>query len=277
MRALDGELGVSPVAPLRRRVLFLGSALVWACAAQNPTPVARTVVVGAPAASPEPVGAQPTPICTPPLRAPKSLRGVRELVPSPDDPLAGQFGMADAIRDLVGHWPLRATIETSEGTLECTLWDEVAPRTVASFVGLARGLRPWRDAKSGAWRARPAYDGSTFHRIISGFMIQGGDPLGNGTGEPGFLLPDEIDESVRADRRGLLFMANRGPDTNGMQFFILDGAAPHLDARYTAFGECGPDEVIARIARVPTAAGDRPVTPVSIDHVRIAFKEPCRR
>lgn len=262
---------------MRSLALLLGSALAWACAARSPPPAPRTVVVAAPAGSREPTLVSPGQGCTPSLREPRPIRPTREPTPSPDDPLAGQFGLADAIRDLAGHWPLRATLETSEGTLECTLWDQVAPRTVASFVGLARGLRPWRDATTGAWRARPAYDGSSFHRIISGFMIQGGDPLGNGTGEPGFLVPDEIDESVRADRRGLLFMANRGPDTNGMQFFILDGAAPHLDARYTAFGECGPDELIAAIARVPTSAGDRPVTPVSIERVRISFQEPCRR
>lgn len=253
------------------------SAVVFAlaCAPERPPAPARTVLVAAPRAvvdeAPEPAAAR----CTPALRAPRPIRPVRELAPSLDDPLAGRFDLTDAIRDLHGQWPLRAVLETSEGNLECTLWDEVAPITVASFVGLARGLRPWRDPRSGTWRARPAYDGSSFHRVIPGFMIQGGDPTGTGSGEPGFLLPDEIDESVHTDRRGLLFMANRGPDTNGMQFFILDAPARHIDGRYTAFGECGPDEVIASIAAVRTGAGDRPLVPVTIERVRVAFAAPC--
>jgi len=252
-------------------------ACACACATAAPAPAPPTVVVATAAAPGDEAPKLEAPArCTPALRAPRPIRSPTEIAPSPDDPLAGRFELGDAIRDLHGSWPLRATLETSEGTLECTLWDEVAPRTVASFVGLARGLRPWRDPNVGAWGARPAYDGTTFHRVIAGFMIQGGDPKGNGSGEPGFLLPDEIDPSVHSDRRGLLYMANRGPNTNGMQFFILDAAAPHIDGRYTAFGDCGPDDIIESIARVPTGAGDRPVTPVRIERVRVSFKEPCR-
>ncbi|MBK9000985.1 MAG: peptidylprolyl isomerase [Myxococcales bacterium] len=250
--------------------------LVSACGAPAPAPPPRTVLVATPAEPAETAPEPPAASCTPAVREPRPIRPPKEVPQSPDDPLGGRFELADAIRGLSGGWPLVATLETSEGDLECTLWDQVAPRTVASFVGLARGLRPWREPKTGAWRARPAYDGSSFHRVIPGFMIQGGDPLGTGSGEPGFLLPDEIDESIHSDRRGLLFMANRGPDTNGMQFFVLDAPAPHIDGRYTAFGECEPGDVISGIARVPTGAGDRPVTPVSIERVRIAFKEPCR-
>lgn len=239
-------------------------------AAKPPVVMVTTPVEGATE------GELPVETCVPSPRPARPIRPPRDLPPHPDDPLAGHFDMADAIRDLSGQWPLRATLETNLGKLECTLWDEVAPRTVASFVGLARGLRPFRDPRSGEWRARPAYDGTTFHRVIRGFMIQGGDPTGFGSGEPGFLLPDEIDESVHTDRRGLLFMANRGPDTNGMQFFILDAPASHIDGRYTAFGECGPEEVIESIAQVQTGAGDRPLSPVTIERVRVAFATPCR-
>jgi peptidyl-prolyl cis-trans isomerase A (cyclophilin A) len=197
-----------------------------------------------------------------------ALAACQSVPPGPaGDPRHGVFGLKDATRGLAGSGPLYAEIATELGTLRCTLFDDRAPVTVANFVGLARGTRPWL-APEGRWVTRPAYDGTTFHRVIRGFMIQGGDPLGTGEGEPGYVIPDEIWPGASHDRRGQLAMANRGPNTNGMQFFITDGAAPHLDGGYTIFGECGPDELVARLASVPLRVGE-PVKPTRIEKVTI--------
>lgn len=194
---------------------------------------------------------------------------VAEVPISPDDPLKGKFTLEDATKDLEGKGKLIATMDTEFGTLECELYEDKAPITVANFVGLARGIRPFKD--DGEWVKRPGYDGSTFHRIVKGFMIQGGDPKGNGTGEPGYVIPDEIWPGAKHDERGLLCMANRGPNTNGMQFFITDAAAPHLDKGYTIFGKCGPDKVIDTLANQPVK-GQRAENPPKINKVTIQRK-----
>ena len=184
------------------------------------------------------------------------------------DPLNGKFSLADATAGLKGAGPLMATIDTSNGSVSCKLYDDKAPNTVANFIGLARGLRPWK-APNGDWVKRPSFDGTTFHRIIKGFMIQGGDPSGNGSGQPGYTIPDEIWAGAKHDRAGLLCMANAGHNTNGQQFFITDDAAAHLDGNYTIFGECSPVQTVHDIASVPLN-GERPVTPVVIKDVTIA-------
>lgn len=186
---------------------------------------------------------------------------------SPGDPLQGEFTLVDATAGLTGTGPLVATLKTSRGTLSCELFEDKAPITVANFVGLARGLRPFKD-RSGEWVKRPGYDGTTFHRIIRGFMIQGGDPFGTGSGDPGYVIPDEIWPGAKHDERGLLCMANRGPNTNGMQFFILDAPAPHLDKGYTIFGKCSPDSVIETLAQEKTR-GERPIEPPRIESVTV--------
>ncbi len=188
------------------------------------------------------------------------------------DPLNGSFSLADATKDLKGNGAIVAKIETSKGTLQCKLFDDKAPVTVANFIGLATGKRTWKDPRSGEWVNKPAYDGTTFHRIIKGFMIQGGDARGNGTGEPGYVIKDEIWEGAKHDKPGLLCMANRGPNTNGAQFFITDAAAAHLDGGYTIFGECAPVEVVHDIANV-SVAGERPTQPVTIKTVTISRDE----
>jgi peptidyl-prolyl cis-trans isomerase A (cyclophilin A) len=188
------------------------------------------------------------------------------------DPQSGTFSLADATKDLKGSGPLVAKIETNKGTLQCKLFDDKAPVTVANFIGLATGKRAWKDPRTGEWVNKPAYDGTTFHRIIKGFMIQGGDPKGNGSGEPGYVIKDEIWEGAKHDKAGLLCMANRGPNTNGAQFFITDAAAPHLDNGYTIFGECAPVEVVHDIANV-SVAGERPTQPVTIKTVTISRDE----
>ncbi len=191
------------------------------------------------------------------------------------DPHKGSFTLAEATKELTGKGPIVATIDTSMGALQCKLFDDKAPLTVANFIGLATGKRAWKDPSTDEWVNRPAYDGTGFHRIIKGFMIQGGDPKGNGSGEPGYTIKDEIWEGAKHDRAGLLCMANRGPDTNGAQFFITDAAAAHLTkaGTYTIFGECAPVDTVHQIANVETAPGDRPTKPVTITKVTITRDE----
>jgi peptidyl-prolyl cis-trans isomerase A (cyclophilin A) len=143
-----------------------------------------------------------------------------------------------------------ATFQTSMGDIVVKLMPQKAPRTVENFVGLAEGTKEWTDPKTGQKVKRPLYDGTVFHRVISQFMIQGGDPLGNGTGGPGYRFGDEIGPDNRFDRPGLLAMANAGPNTNGSQFFITEVPTPHLDRGHTIFGEAvkGQD-LVAKIAR----------------------------
>jgi peptidyl-prolyl cis-trans isomerase A (cyclophilin A) len=183
------------------------------------------------------------------------------------DPLDGKFTLAQATAGLPAQGKLFADIRTPKGTLECELYSDKAPITVANFVGLARGLRPFKDP-SGNWVKKAAYDGTTFHRVIKGFMIQGGDPAGSGAGEPGYTIVDEIWDGAKHDARGYLCMANRGKNTNGMQFFITDAAAAHLDGGYTIFGKCQPDSVIEALAS-SEVSGDRAVNPPKIESVVI--------
>ena len=202
--------------------------------------------------------------------APAASEESDESPPGTGDPLKGAFSLADATKNVKGTGALTAKIETSLGTAFCRLFDDKAPVTVANFIGLATGERTWKDPKSGKWVNKPAYDGTTFHRIIKGFMIQGGDQKGNGTGEPGYVIKDEIWEGGKHDRTGLLCMANRGPNTNGAQFFITEEAKASLDGKYTIFGECAPTQVIHDIAKVPTGPSDKPETPVIIKSVKIS-------
>ncbi|MDB5214834.1 MAG: Peptidyl-prolyl cis-trans isomerase [Myxococcaceae bacterium] len=194
----------------------------------------------------------------------------REIPPNPDDPLKGSFTLADATKNVKGSGALSAKIETSLGTMQCRLFDDKAPVTVANFIGLATGERTWKDPNTNKWVNKPAYDGTTFHRVIKGFMIQGGDPLGSGAGEPGYVIKDEIWDGGKHDRIGLLCMANRGPNTNGAQFFITEESRPSLDGKYTIFGECAPAQVVHDIAKVPTGPSDKPQTPVTIKSVKIS-------
>lgn len=191
--------------------------------------------------------------------------------PDTKDPHAGNFTLAEALKGLPSKGKLRATIRTSMGSFQCELFDDKAPKTVANFVGLARGVRQWWSAQDKAWVARPYYDGTTFHRVIPEFMIQGGDWKGDGSGDMWYTIPDELHPSLKHDRGGLLCMANRGPNTNEAQFFITEAAAAHLDTSYTIFGECSPVDLVKRIARVPQSGppNNRPLTPVVIEKVTI--------
>ena len=143
-----------------------------------------------------------------------------------------------------------ATLHTNHGDIRIELFDDHAPKTVRNFVGLADGSQEWTDPKTGAVKSEPLYDGVVFHRVISGFMIQGGDPLGTGTGGPGYRFADEFHPEKTFDRPYLLAMANAGPNTNGSQFFITVGPTPWLNFKHTIFGEVVKGlELVARIAR----------------------------
>jgi peptidyl-prolyl cis-trans isomerase A (cyclophilin A) len=161
---------------------------------------------------------------------------------------------------------LNAHFTTSEGNFTIRLFEEEAPATVANFVGLAAGTKEWTDPKSGQKVTRPLYDGLIFHRVIEGFIIQGGDPLGTGTGGPGFKFADEISPRLRHSKAGILSMANAGPNTNGSQFFITLGPTPWLDGKHTVFGEVVEGlDVVQRIGKTPTSKpGDRPLKPVTM-------------
>jgi peptidyl-prolyl cis-trans isomerase A (cyclophilin A) len=163
-----------------------------------------------------------------------------------------------------------ARFETTEGAFTIRLFEREAPNTVANFVGLAEGTKEWTDPETGEKKKEPFYDGVIFHRVIDGFMIQGGDRLGQGTGGPGYRFADEFHPSLRHSKAGILSMANSGPNTNGSQFFITLGPTPHLDNRHSVFGEVveGMD-VVKRIGAVPTGRQDRPVTPVVMNKISI--------
>jgi peptidyl-prolyl cis-trans isomerase A (cyclophilin A) len=165
---------------------------------------------------------------------------------------------------------LYAHFETSEGRFTVRLFEEQAPKTVANFVGLAWGSKEWKHPATGSLEKRPFYDGIVFHRVIDGFMIQAGDPLGQGTGGPGYTFADEFHPDLRHDKAGILSMANAGPNTNGSQFFITLAPTPHLDNRHSVFGEIveGMD-VVRTIGKVPTSRGDRPVTAVVMNKIII--------
>ncbi len=164
-----------------------------------------------------------------------------------------------------------AHFETSEGDFTARLFDKETPETVANFIGLADGSKSWTDPATGQAAEKPLYDGVVFHRIIAGFMIQGGDPVGRGTGGPGYSFGDEFHPDRRHDKTGILSMANAGPNTNGSQFFITLAPTPHLDDRHSVFGEVVEGlEVIQAIGKVPTSKpGDRPITDVVIKTIRI--------
>ena len=165
---------------------------------------------------------------------------------------------------------LYAHFDTTEGRFTAKLFEKEAPKTVANFTGLAGGTLEFTDPKTGAKAKRPFYDGIIFHRVIDGFMIQGGDPLGQGHGGPGFTFADEFHASLRHTRAGLLSMANAGPNTNGSQFFVTLAPTPHLDNRHSIFGEVVEGlEVVQKIGKVKTDRSDRPVTPVVMKQVTI--------
>jgi peptidyl-prolyl cis-trans isomerase A (cyclophilin A) len=165
-----------------------------------------------------------------------------------------------------------AIIHTTAGDLHCTLFPKQAPIGVANFIGLATGKKDWTDPKTHAKKhGVPLYDGTIFHRVIPDFMIQGGDPLGTGTGDPGYKFKNETSSDLKFDRPGRLAYANAGPDTNGSQFFITEVPYPSLNGGYTIFGQCDDAavELVKQIARQSRDSNDRPARPVKITHIEI--------
>jgi cyclophilin family peptidyl-prolyl cis-trans isomerase len=181
----------------------------------------------------------------------------------------------------------KAVIETTAGNFNCTLFKDKVPGAVENFIGLAEGTKDWTNPVSHAKKHNtPLYDGTIFHRVIPEFMIQGGDPAGNGSGDPGYRLKDEFSPDLKFDRPGRLAYANSGPHTNGSQFFITEVPNPFLDPclsesgcdrggrrvpkgyGYTIFGQCEPVSLVRQIARMPRN-GERPVNPVKITHIKI--------
>ena len=170
---------------------------------------------------------------------------------------------------------LYATFKTTEGDIVIKLFPKDAPKTVANFVGLATGEKEWTHPKTGEKSKKPLYSGTIFHRVIPNFMIQGGDPLGTGTGDPGYRFEDEFTSPRQFDKPGILAMANAGPNTNGSQFFITVAPTPHLTKRHTIFGEViSGYDIAEKISKAPRNAMDRPDKEVKVNAVEISEQAP---
>jgi peptidyl-prolyl cis-trans isomerase A (cyclophilin A) len=231
-----------------------------------------------PAPTPAPAPA-PAPAPTPPPAPEMKPEPVAKAPPAPapgEDEVRAPVAadLADYVKDIKGSGPLNATIETSLGTIHCQFFDDKAPMTVANFVGLATGKKPWKNPKTGnVEKGKPFFDGLTFHRVIPGFMIQGGDPLGEGVGGPGYMFGNEFDRSLSMGP-GALAMANAdNPDigrvnTNGSQFFIMEGSRPDLVGHHTIFGQCKELDVVKKITSAP-AEQTKPNPPITIKKVTI--------
>jgi peptidyl-prolyl cis-trans isomerase A (cyclophilin A) len=165
-----------------------------------------------------------------------------------------------------------AVFYTSLGNFVCRLFPEDAPKTVANFVGLATGTKAWTDPKTHVLKHTPLYSGTEFHRVIPGFMIQGGDPTGTGMGSPGYQFADEFGPKHEFGKPGVLAMANSGPNTNGSQFFVTVAPTTHLNGRHTIFGEVvSGQDVVDKISVAPRDSSDKPTTPVKL--IRVAIKK----
>ena len=246
---------------MSRRIL--GSLFVFALAAVAgcggaPEP-ARTPESQPPPAAPAPV---PAPAPAPEAPAPSAEKPAAPAATTadPDKPSAAKYGPG-----------VYAHFTTTKGNFIVKFFDRDAPRTVENFVGLAEGKKAWTDPRTRRQVRRPYYRNVLFHRVIPNFMIQGGDPEGTGMGGPGYTFEDEISPKLRHNKAGIVSMANRGPDTNGGQFFITVAPYPSLDGKYSVFGEVveGLPNVVA-ISKVPRSReNDRPLTDVVINSVRI--------
>ena len=190
-------------------------------------------------------------------------------------PAAKPAARATTVHHAAGGVPT-AIIDTTVGKLTCTLFPDKAPIGVANFIGLATGTKDWKNPVSGVTKhGVPLYDGTIFHRVIAGFMIQGGDPKGDGTGDPGYAFKNEVSSDLLFDKPGRLAYANAGPNTNGSQFFITEEAQPHLNGGYTIFGQCDEASValVKQIAHMATdPMNDRPFRPVKIIHISIVHR-----
>jgi peptidyl-prolyl cis-trans isomerase A (cyclophilin A) len=248
---------------MRTRILTTGLLLL----ALTACPKEKEKEPATPAKPPETAAVKPPEPAKPPEPTPTEATPT----PTPSEPAAAGSGflkMAEERKELF------ATMETSEGTIKLRLFTKDAPKTVANFVGLATGEKEWKDPTTLQMVKRPLYDGTIFHRVIPDFMIQGGDPMGNGTGGPGYRFEDEFESGRKFDKKGILAMANAGPGTNGSQFFITTSLPQWLNNKHTIFGEVVTGyDVVEKISKVQTAGGNRPVTPVTIKKLTISDKQ----
>jgi peptidyl-prolyl cis-trans isomerase A (cyclophilin A) len=236
----------------------LALTVVFACDEKKPAPSPAPSASTAPSASAVPSASVAEP------------KKETDWQTSPVDPAHGKFTLEEATAGLTGSGKLLADVDTIAGKLTCELFEDKAPMTVANFVGLARGLRPWKGPE-GKWVKQPAFDNNEFHRVVKKFMIQGGSPPPACNGNGGYFFADEIWPGAAHDHAGLLCMANSGANTNSMQFFILDDKADYLDERqktYTIFGDCKPTSVVRKIASAKTQR-EKPTVPQTIKKVTI--------
>lgn len=208
--------------------------------------------------------------------SPKTQPQVKpEPTPSPKSVVVEAAPMSDLAKytEHLDGEDLHVKIETTLGLLDCDLFESRAPKTVTNFVGLATGQKTWVDPDSGSpIDGRPYYDDAIFHRVVPGFFAQSGDPTGTGNGGPGYRFEDEFHPDLRHDGAGVLSMANKGPNTNGGQFFVLTNATPHLDGHHSVFGKCAGEETISKLNTLPVDSNDRPVDPPSIKSIEIYAK-----
>jgi peptidyl-prolyl cis-trans isomerase A (cyclophilin A) len=246
-------------------------ALISGCEHKNKTDKGTTATTTTPGSATEPKQDTPPPTPTPPPPDPNA-GSANAAPPPPAEPAKADAvrpptaaDLAEYTKDLPGSGKkLMAKFETSAGVINCELFGEKAPMTVANFIGLATGKKAWMNPKTGnPEQGKPYYDGLTFHRVIPEFMIQGGDPLGRGSGGPGYQFGDEF----RPDDKmapGTLAMANAGPGTNGSQFFITETGPEWLNGKHTIFGQCREVEVVKKMARLPQNAQNKPDTAVTM-------------
>jgi peptidyl-prolyl cis-trans isomerase A (cyclophilin A) len=249
---------------MQYRSLLLGIALVAGCDHKN----AKDDQVDLPTQpSPDPTPAANMPKPTPVEKAPEGSAGSAQAAPAPAGDVRAPVAadLAEYTKDIKGNGKLMATIDTSMGTFHCELFGDKAPMTVANFVGLATGKKPWMNPKTGNVETnKPYFDGLIFHRVIAEFMIQGGDPLGRGIGGPGYQFGDEFVPDLKM-QPGTLAMANAGPATNGSQFFITEVGPEWLNGKHTIFGQCKEVDIVKKIGRVPQDAQNKPDTPITMN------------
>ena len=217
-----------------------------------------------------PQAAQPQP--TSPQQSNDSAAQSQQSAPVPTDSLPDDPATTAHIEAPIAPDGPTAVLDTSMGRMTCGLYAKEAPIAVANFIGLATGTKPFKDPVTHKnVHDKPFYNGTTFHRVIPGFMIQGGDPTGTGMGDAGYFFNDEIDPNLTFDVAGRLAMANAGPNTNGSQFFVTVAPQPSLDQHYTIFGQCDPASVLVAesITQVPRDSQDKPVDPVYLTKVTI--------
>ncbi|MFN0248724.1 MAG: peptidylprolyl isomerase [Kofleriaceae bacterium] len=258
---------------MRSLRLALPALLILAAGCEHTSKIDKADKNAPPPAQP-PSKTVDNPPTQPPTQPPAVMPPKEEVPPPPADPTAVRPPVAadlpEYMKAIKGEGTLVATFDTTMGTIRCELFGDAAPMTVANFVGLATGQKPWLNPKTGNKEVgKPYFDGLVFHRVIKEFMIQGGDPLGVGRGGPGYKFGDEFGNG-KTMQVGTLAMANAGPSTNGSQFFITEVATDFLQDKHTIFGQCKEIDLVKQMARVPQDAQNKPDTPIVMNKVTIS-------